>query len=166
MNNKTLSSPPGHEYYRWIHSTLANHIQNPNNLLGLLHVHVLINPCAIFIDLNIALVSFWRGKASVFFSNPSALVRLYQCVQHRRQYLSKFINTCSKIVSLCQSFSAPSELISNCLSLSARTVQSGSLCQTFSVMAVQYQYLSKFVSEKGESQYFSDPVVNVVGNFI
>ena len=38
LNNKTLSSPPGHEYYRWIHSTLANHIQNPNKLLGLLHL--------------------------------------------------------------------------------------------------------------------------------
>ena len=100
-----------------------------------------------------------RKNASVFFSNPSALVRLYQCVQHRRQYLSKFINTCSKIVSLCQSFSAPSELISYCLSLSVRTAQSGSLCQTFSVMSVQYQYLSKFVSEKRESQYFSDLVV-------
>ena len=26
-------------------------------------------------------------------------------------------------------------------------------------MSVQYQFLSKFVSEKGESQYFSDLVV-------
>ena len=125
-----------------------------------------INPCAIFIDLNIHLISFWRWKASVFFSSLSALVRLYQCVQHRRQYLSKFINTYSKIVSLCQSFSAPSELISNCLSLSVRTAQSGSLCQTFSVMSVQYQYLSKFVSEKGESQYFSDLVVYVHTQFV
>ena len=119
----------------------------------------IIIQCAIFMDLNIDLISFGRGKTSVFFSSLSALVRLYQCVQHRRQYLSKFISTYSKILSLCQSFSAPSELISNCLSLSARTVQSGSLCQTFSVMAVQYQYLSKFVSEKGESQYFSGLVV-------
>ena len=115
-------------------------------------------------DLNIDLISFGRGKTSVFFSSLSALVRLYQCVQHRCQYLSKFISTYSKIISLCQSFSALSELISNCLSLSVRTVQSGSLCQTFSVMAVQYQYLSKFVSEKGESQYFSDPIVLVHKN--
>ena len=119
----------------------------------------IIIQCAIFMDLNIDLISFGKGKTSVFFNSLSALVRLYQRVQHRRQYLSKFISTYSKILSLCQSFSAPSELISNCLSLSARTVQSGSLCQTFSVMAVQYQYLSKFVSEKGENQYFSDPVV-------
>ena len=109
--------------------------------------------------LNIGLISFGRGKASVFFSSPSALIRLYKCVQHRRQYLSKFISTYSKIVSLCQSFSAPSKLISNCLSLSVRTAQCVSLCQTFSVMAVQYQYLSKFVSEKRESKYFSDLVV-------
>ena len=98
-------------------------------------------------------------KASVFFSSLSALVSLYQFVQHRRQYLSKFISTYSKIVSLCQSFSAPPELISNCLSLSVRTVQSVSPCQTFSVMSVQYQNLSKFVSEKGEIQYFSGLVV-------
>ena len=98
-------------------------------------------------------------KASFFLSSPSALVSFYQFVQHRRQYLSKFIITYSKIVSLCQSFSAPSELISNCLSLSVRTAQCVSLCQTFSVMSVQYQYLSMFVSEKGESQCFSGLVV-------
>ena len=69
--------------------------------------------CAIFMDLNIDLISFGRGKTSVFFSSLSALVRLYQCVQHRCQYLSKFISTYSKIISLCQSFSALSELISN-----------------------------------------------------
>ena len=59
-----------------------------------------------------------------------------------------------KIVSLCQSLSAPLELISNCLSLSVGTVQGVSPCQTFLVMSVQYQYLSKLVSEQGESQYF------------
>ena len=38
------------------------------------------------------------GTASVFFSSLLALVRLYQCVQHRRQYLFKFISMYSKIV--------------------------------------------------------------------
>ena len=117
-------------------------------------------PCAIFV-ININIIFIGKGKTSVFFSSLSALVSLYQFVQHRRQYLSKFNSTYCKIVSLCQSFSAPSELISNCLSLSVRTVQSVSLSQTFSVMSVQYQFLSKFVSEKGESQYFSGLVVQV-----
>ena len=71
-------------------------------------------------------------KTSVFFRSPTELVSIYQFVKHRRQYLSKFISRYSKIVS-------------NCQSLSVRTVQSVRLCQTFSVMAVQYQYLSKFV---------------------
>ena len=102
---------------------------------------------------------YCRKNASVFFSSPSALVRLYQHVQHRRQCLSKFISPYSKTVSLCQTFSVPSVLISNCLSLSVRTAQSVSLCQTFSVTSAQYQYLSKFVSEKGDCQYFSDLVV-------
>ena len=93
---------------------------------------------------------------SGFFNTPSALVRLYQ---HWRQCLSKFISPYSKTVSLCQTFSVPSVLISNCLSLSVRTAQWVSLCQTFAVTSAQYQYLSKFVSEKGESQYFSDLVV-------
>ena len=91
-----------------------------------------IIPCAIFIDSNIDLISFGRGKPSVFFNSPSALVRLYQHVQHRRQCLSKFISLYSKAVSLCQ---------------------------TFSVTSAQYQYFCKFVSEKGESEYFSDLVV-------
>ena len=50
-------------------------------------------------------------KSSVFYSSPSALVRFYQCVQRRRQYLSNFISTYCKNVRLC--FSSPSELISN-----------------------------------------------------
>ena len=116
-------------------------------------------PCAI---LNIDILFYGKGKASVFFSSPPALVSLYQFVQHRSQYLSKFISTYSKIVSLCQGFSAPSELISNCLRLSVRTAQSVRLCQTFSVMSVEYQYLSKFVSEKGESQYFSGLVMFII----
>ena len=78
------------------------------------------------------------------------------------QYLSKFTRTYSKFVSLCQSCSAPSELISNCLSLSVRTEQSVSLCQTLSVMSIQYQYLSKFVSENRESQYFFGLAVLVI----
>ena len=39
-------------------------------------------------------------------------------------------------------------------SLSVPTIQSVSLCKTFSVMAVQYQYLSKFVSEVGKIDTF------------
>ena len=64
-------------------------------------------------------------KATVLFSSPSSLLRVYKCVQHmyRRQYLSKFICTFIRIVILRQSFSVPSELISNCLNLSVRTIK-------------------------------------------
>ena len=58
---------------------------------------------------------------------------------------------------ICQylsEFSATSELISNCLCLSVRTVQSVSLCQTFSVMSVQYQYLSKLSAKRGRVRTF------------
>ena len=71
---------------------------------------------------------------------------LYQCVQLRVS-TCQFIGTYSKIVSLIKSFSAPKNL-----SLSKFII-------TFSVMSVQSQYLSKFVSEKGESQYFFGLVV-------
>ena len=56
------------------------------------------------------------------------------------------------------SISVPSEVISNCqVSLSVRTVNSISLCQSFSVISVKKnQYLSNFVSQKGECQYFSE----------
>ena len=79
--------------------------------------------------------------------SPSALVRLYQCVQLRRQHLSNLSVRNVK----SPSFSAPSELISNCFGLSEHTVlvQSVRLCQNISLMQVQNQYLSKFVSEKG-----------------
>ena len=93
-------------------------------------VILVILPCGIFIHINVDILFFGRGNVSVFFSRHSTLVRLYQCVQHRRQYLSMFISTYNTI-RLFQCFSALSELIRNYLSSSVRTAQSVSLCHTF-----------------------------------
>ena len=93
---------------------------------------------------------------SVFFRNQSALVRRYRCAQHRRLYSAH-----RNIVRFCQSFSAQSELISNCLTLSVRTAQSVSFYQIYRLLSVQNQYLSKFFSERSECQCCFDLVVVV-----
>ena len=149
----TLASPLVQEYYRWIHSTFANPIQNPNKGRDY-SINVTI-PCAIFIDLNIDLISFRRGKRQSF--------------SVARQHLSDFISEFSTGDSTCLSFTARTGKLSEFLS-AVRTYQqlykfmspySTNLqsLSDFFVMSVQYQYLSNFVREKGESQYFSDPVV-------
>ena len=91
----------------------------------------IIIPCGIFIHINVDIVFFGRGNLSVFSSRQSALVRLYQCIQHRPQYLTTFIITYNTIFRLFQCFSALSELISNYLSSTVRTAQSVNLCHTF-----------------------------------
>ena len=89
-------------------------------------------------------------KATFLFSSPSSLLRVYQCVQQRRQYLSKFICTFIRIVILRQFFSAV-RTYQQLSKFSVRTIKkSVGLCQSISVMSVQNQYLSKFVSKKVE----------------
>ena len=73
---------------------------------------------------------------------------LYQCEQLRVN-TCQFISTYSKIVSLIKSFFSANRIYQ----------QLSKFIITFSVMSVQSQYLSKFDSEKGESQCFSGLVV-------
>ena len=101
---------------------------------------LVIIPCGIFIHINVDILFFGRGNVSIFFSRQSALVRLNQCVQHRRQYLSTFISTDNQIVRLfLVSFSAVRTNQQLFKFISAHNTKRQFLSHFFKVMSVQNQ---------------------------